>query len=700
MLAELALYLELLVYLAGTFLYLFLAQELRRRPQVLPRNPALRLLLACLTLWYSLTLVDELIFMLLALEPLSPSPDSGWGSLHVLGVLIDGARGWAWLLCFPLLVHTLAATLQQEGKLQSRWLSFVSWPGYLGLVVFVQATVAFVRRGEPRLLQATQEIFPWAAGYGAVLLLVTAVLAGLLSRQVRDARLLRFLLALRGVLGLMIVLLVAGALSEPWSPEPSAGERFLRTALLTSLLLPGILFAYYVQRYNLLRLSLSHRTVRHFGAVLFLMMLVMLGGPAVDDFVAFRRVVAWGLLLALFVGLAYEPLKKRLLERSITLRRLLGENVRPSDLDRLMRSVQRSDLSEEDALAHAAAELGDWLGAEAAFLPRPEEAGWTTPFWEHYEDPAAPLLHRLELRAGALVQRLDRHSLHAVFPLRVAGRLEGLLALEVSPTSGGYDGTELEAVQLLVRQLAATLALRRLTETRVAAERHLAEQAESERLRTLGLVAASLAHEVKNPLSSMKVLAQTLREDLTAIDDDRLADGVADLDLILEQIERLDRTTREMLGLARPSAGATTELAPLVRSCVYVLRAEARKRGVELVYTEIEEVGEVPGSETAWQTVVFNLMLNAVEHSGAGETAEVELRREPKTDAIVLTTRNPGAPLSAEDAKRLFEPFVSDGGTGLGLALVARRLDELQATVAVSAADGRVIFTVRQKPQP
>ena len=223
---------------------------------------------------------------------------------------------------------------------------------------------------------------------------------------------------------------------------------------------------------------------------------------------------------------------------------------------------------------------------------------------------------------------------------------------------------------------------------RLAEERRLGEQ---ERLGLLGLVAASLAHEVKNPLSSIKVLAQTLREDLAATDPD--GDGVQDLDAILEQIDRLDLTTREILGVARPRASTVCELSRLVESAVYVIGADAKRRGVALE-ASIDEVGELGGSPASWQTVVFNLLLNAARHTPPGTTVRVELRGSD--DGWLFEVRNPvpgdGEAPRRQDMQRWFEPFETDGGTGLGLALVARRSRELGLEVEADVQGDEVVF--------
>jgi signal transduction histidine kinase len=180
-----------------------------------------------------------------------------------------------------------------------------------------------------------------------------------------------------------------------------------------------------------------------------------------------------------------------------------------------MESIQGLDTGEAEARERTAAELGRWLGSPAAFLPPAEQQPETAPFWSYFNASEARVVHRLRPPDPRLASLLTRLDLHAVFPLRVEGRLEGLLALGASATGGGYADDELEAVRLVIRQLAATLALGRLLSARIAEERRLGER---ERLSMLGLISASLAHEIKNPLSAMKALAQALRTRPAAAD--------------------------------------------------------------------------------------------------------------------------------------------------------------------------------------
>ncbi len=490
---------------------------------------------------------------------------------------------------------------------------------------------------------------------------------------------------------LLVVLFLTATRFAPWQVDAVGADRLVRTLLLGCLVLPGALFAFHVHRFHLLRLSLSLDALRHFLIVLTLVAMVMLAGPtlAAESLPLFRRFVAWGLLLAVVVGALYQPLVNHAVARSARARRLWGRNVAPRELDRLMARIARLEGDDRDALSRTAEALSDWLGTRVAVLPSVTEAPDWRPVWDHFATTQEDVVHRLTPPTPEIDWALARGDLHAIFPLRLDDQVVGLLGLPLVAIGGGYAEEELDAIRLVMRQLAGTLAARRLVAARVAEERQYGEQ---ERLGMLGLVSASLAHEIKNPLSSMKALAQALRGELA--EDDSHPEGVADLEVIVEQIDRLSLTAHEILAVARPREGTATDLSGLVHSALYVLDAEARKRGVVLDGSTVEDVGALDGSAASWQTVVFNLVLNAIAHTSAGDGVRVTLDRGG--DTVQLTVGNPGEPIPSATAAQLFEPFVGDGrGTGLGLALVARRVAEVGGQVTVEHDDGWVRFVVR-----
>jgi signal transduction histidine kinase len=134
-------------------------------------------------------------------------------------------------------------------------------------------------------------------------------------------------------------------------------------------------------------------------------------------------------------------------------------------------------------------------------------------------------------------------------------------------------------------------------------------------------------------------------------------------------------------------------LRPLVLSSAFLLGHEARRRGATIDTSRVEEVGSVAGSAGNWQTIVFNLILNAVQHAPAGARVQLRLVRDP--DAICFEADNPGRPIARELAERLFEPFASAGGVGLGLMLVKRQVEGLSGRLELENGPDRVVFRVR-----
>ena len=538
---NLLLFAHLLIFVTGTLLYGFLARELFRHRAVLP-GLSMRLTVACLTVWYGGCLVDQVGSVLVS------SPET----LGPAATLLDILRGIAWLASFPLLTHGLWRLLALEGKRPSPlWLV----PGYATLVPFVPVVWETWRKGAMVLAEVGRGAYPLVALHVGVASAASAFMVLRWLRFSPDARLNQFLRWLLAGLGITVALVVAGGLLRPAGPEPWDGAVNLGTALWRLLveasgLVLGLTFLYFVQQYNLLRLSMSYRSLRHFLGLLGLVGLVMLVGSVVsgrgESAAEMRRVVAWGILTALLAAALYTPLQRAALRRFAWLRRLLGVSITAEELEALTRQLQSLDSTEEELRGLAAREIGQWLATRARFLTRSDLPA----LWEHFADPEARAFNRLDAPTGRMAALLQSADLQAAFPLRVVGELVGVLVVEISPAAGGYQQGDMETVQLVLRQLAVSLEVRRLLEARVQAERRLAER---ERLSLLGMVAASLAHELKNPLSAMKALAQTVHEELEQ--EAPGSDRAQDLGLIVEQIDRLHGVSREILDFARSPEG-------------------------------------------------------------------------------------------------------------------------------------------------
>ena len=686
---DLFLFLQLVLFLTGALLYGFLARELFRQPRVLPGLP-MRLLAVSLTIWHGGCLIDELAAILFDVA-----------ALGRVAIAFDLLRGTAWLISFPLLTHGLWRLLLHEAEPAERPGQIWLFPGYATLVLFVPAAWEAWRGSTLLLAEVVHGIYPFVVLHVAVSSACSAGLVFRILRLAEDSHLRQFLRWLLAALGTSVGLITLGALMRPALPGDASGaggggEMLWQLASEIAGLVLGLTFLYFVLRYNLLRLSLSYRSLRRFAGLLALIGLVMATGAALgaEGTPRFRRSVALGLLVALLAAAVYTPLQNAAIRRFAWLRRLLGVSITAEELEGLTRRLQSLELSEAEMRELAAREIGQWLATRARFLKKVEPP--EGPLWEHFRDPEARAFNRLDA-PGHLAALLHRADLQAAFPLRVAGELAGVLVLEISPAAGGYQEGDMETVQLVLRQLAAALELRRFLDERLRTERRLAER---ERLSLLGLVAASLAHELKNPLSSMKALAQTVHEELAAGDSPgEETEQAKDLAVIVEQIDRLHGVAREILDFARTpetlDGDGGVDLTTLLRRTLYVLGHQARRRGIEIDAVEVGDVGRVGGTPATWQTVLFNLILNASQHAPVGSTVRVRLARE--NGSVLFATENAGPPIPPDLAGRLFEPFATgrEEGTGLGLALVAQRVRDLGGTIQVTNEPGRIAFAVR-----
>lgn len=212
-----------------------------------------------------------------------------------------------------------------------------------------------------------------------------------------------------------------------------------------------------------------------------------------------------------------------------------------------------------------------------------------------------------------------------------------------------------------------------------------AAAAERERLALLGELGASVAHEVRNPLTGVRSLAQRIADD--DIDDAKRRRYAG---IILDEVTRVDRIVANLLAFSRKQIPATanesaSDLASLVADLELLVAPRARRSGITLAFDAPSIHAAAPRELMA--QVLLNFLINAIAHSPP--RGRVELRAEKTSGKIRLTVRDYGPGVPPDRRAAIFEPFQSGGdGTGLGLA-VARRLAREQGWgLGVGDADG------------
>jgi signal transduction histidine kinase len=191
----------------------------------------------------------------------------------------------------------------------------------------------------------------------------------------------------------------------------------------------------------------------------------------------------------------------------------------------------------------------------------------------------------------------------------------------------------------------------------------------AEQLAAVGQLAAGVAHELRNPLTSVKLLVQTNREEAES-----RGMPVEDLDVIEREIHRMEHCVQHFLDYARPPQPhrRPTDLAGVVERTFALVGGRARKQHVELAFDPPATPVRVEADADQLQQLLVNLALNSLDAMPRGGTLRAELRRGDEGCAE-LRFSDTGPGIAPDLAPHLFEPFVSSKETGLGLGLVTSR---------------------------
>ncbi|MCK6457048.1 MAG: protoglobin domain-containing protein [Phycisphaerae bacterium] len=212
------------------------------------------------------------------------------------------------------------------------------------------------------------------------------------------------------------------------------------------------------------------------------------------------------------------------------------------------------------------------------------------------------------------------------------------------------------------------------------AERERFEQRliESKHLATIGQLAASLAHEIKNPLAGISGALQVIREGMEP--EHAYHEVLAEA---LRQIDRLDEAVKDLLVFARPKPPTRERqsISALLQRSMLLIREETSVRGLKLQIEEAAQDVWAEVDEGQMQQVLANVLINALH--ACGPDGEIVCRLSENGDTIRLEVEDNGCGMNREVSERAFEPFFTTKarGTGLGLA-ICRRI--------VEAHDGRI----------
>lgn len=271
-------------------------------------------------------------------------------------------------------------------------------------------------------------------------------------------------------------------------------------------------------------------------------------------------------------------------------------------------------------------------------------------------------IHRLSVHVHGMAQQLEQN----------------VASVSLTPDGDVHSlDRQLERVVVRVREVTQQL------------QQHEREMIRAQQLSAVGQLAASVAHEVRNPLMSIKMLVEAAlrannprpftRENLT---------------IVHQEIVRLEKTVQDFLDFTRPPAlqRSVRDLRDVQEAALALVRTRARQQKVDIVSAGPEQPVPALVDRDQLCTVLVNLFINALDAMPRG--GRLEVRLSPSGEGIQIVVRDTGGGIAPEMLGRLFTPFTSTKatGTGLGLCISRRIVEDHGGSLRGANADGGACF--------
>jgi two-component system sensor histidine kinase HydH len=219
----------------------------------------------------------------------------------------------------------------------------------------------------------------------------------------------------------------------------------------------------------------------------------------------------------------------------------------------------------------------------------------------------------------------------------------------------------------------------------------------NERLAAVGRMAAGVAHEVRNPLSSIKGLALLLKDKFSRDSQEFETTG-----LLIQEVERMNRTISELLSFARPAALdlRPVDLEELLSDSLQLVSADTASEQIQTSLHCDRDLPMVSADRDRLSQVFINILLNSVQAMEDGGTIDITARRDETGKQVELWFVDSGKGIKSEHLSQLFFPYFTtkSGGTGIGLAISQKIIADHGGNIWVESEQGRGTTVIVELP--
>jgi two-component system sensor histidine kinase HydH len=306
-----------------------------------------------------------------------------------------------------------------------------------------------------------------------------------------------------------------------------------------------------------------------------------------------------------------------------------------------------------------------------------------------------------------LKEKFNLHSL-VVIPLFAKDKALGAIAADFVEPNKNITKEALESVMVFAQQ--AGLAIHnafmyqelktfsqqmeeKIQKTTADLRKTEAQLIRSDKLAALGQLAAGIAHEIRNPLTSINILIHSMTENLPSGDSHK-----EDLEVIEEEINRINEIVDQFLRFAKPAPPLLerADILSVFEETLQLLRPQIEKQKI-VIQRGFQALPIIQMDREQMKQAILNLLLNATQAMPRGGHLTLKAKNSEDGQWIHLSIQDSGIGIPGEDLNRLFDPFFStkEGGIGLGLSIAHRIIDQHHGKIEVESTPGQgTLFTV------
>lgn len=310
----------------------------------------------------------------------------------------------------------------------------------------------------------------------------------------------------------------------------------------------------------------------------------------------------------------------------------------------------------------------------------------------------ADIVNYFSVHEQDVLRQLDAEL---IYPLKVMNHISGTVFLSRKTNGTDYSKQEIILLSLLFDQAAFAIEHASLYE---AQKERIKKMYRTDRLATLGELAAGAAHEIRNPLTAIRSTIQYLSKDFT----NDPVKSVMVTELIAE-VERINKIVQGLLSFARPSElnMAEVNIEQLINQTLVLSHATLQKQQVEVQFEYFTEATTIFGDAEQLKQVFLNIILNASEAMSHNDADRPRLLIISIEKGVVIDIHNryllisfedTGKGISEKDVENIFNPFFTtkEEGTGLGLAISYGVINRHEGDIEVKSMPGKgTVFTIK-----